>query len=84
MIVHVQTVIVTTFGVLDDAGNVNPQKPIQMQMNILSLEMFAEAYQALMQAKAQMAEQTKVPGNMVANAQLDAVKPPFVEGKDTD
>jgi hypothetical protein len=46
-IVHVQTIVQTVFGVLDDDGNVIPQQPIVAQSSRFSEEAFRDAYAAI-------------------------------------
>lgn len=46
-VVHVQTVIQTVFGIIDDHGNVIPQQPVVLQLVKFSPESFAEAFTAI-------------------------------------
>jgi hypothetical protein len=50
-IVHVQTTVQTVFGVLDDEGNVIPQPPVTVSVSRFSAEAFAEAHNAIAQAR---------------------------------
>ena len=70
-IVHVQTIIQTVFGVLDDDGNVIPQQPIVAQSSKFSAEAFTEAHAAIAgerdkAAAAYEAEQPNPPGSEAA------------------
>jgi hypothetical protein len=67
-IVHVQTIVQTVFGVLDDDGNVIPQQPIVAQSSKFSAYAFTEAYAAIAAerdkaAAAYDAEQPNPPGS---------------------
>lgn len=50
-IVHLGTVIQTQFGVLDAAGDVLPQEPINVKLQVFSHEGFAEAFARLAEAR---------------------------------
>jgi hypothetical protein len=55
-VVHVQTTVQTVFGVLDDQGNVIPQQPVTVTVGLFNPEAFAEAYEAIAQARDEAAE----------------------------
>lgn len=65
-IVHVQTLVQTTFGVIDDDDNVVPQEPVQLQITRFAPEAFAEAFATIAKAR----------DNAVANAGRSAPAPP--------
>jgi hypothetical protein len=50
-VVHVQTVITTTFGLLDEEGNVIPQQPIQVQVSRFAADAFEEAHRLIEKAR---------------------------------
>lgn len=73
-VVHIQTVIQTTFGVLDEDGNVIPQQPVQVQVTLFKPEAFSDAYAAIEQARDQAA----------ANMEAGTDAPPVVSGDAED
>lgn len=50
-IVHIQTVVQATFGVLDDDGNVNPQQPVTVTLAKFSRDALEEAFQSIAVAR---------------------------------
>lgn len=50
-VVHVQTIVTTTFGLLDDDNNVIPQQPIQAQVGTFCAESFATVFEKLIEAR---------------------------------
>lgn len=61
ILVHVQTTITTTFGVLDDDSNVIPQQPIQATVTRFAPDAFADAHQAIQDARDQALEGAQQP-----------------------
>lgn len=50
-IVHAQTTIQTIFGLLDEDGNLIPQQPITINLNIFDPQAFVEAHTMIVQAR---------------------------------
>lgn len=55
-VVHVQTIVQTTFGFMDADGNIIEQKQIQIQIPVLKPEVFTEAGNKLIEAKGQLSK----------------------------
>jgi len=58
-VVHIQTTVQTTFGVLDDEGNAIPQQPVTVQVHKFSAEAFAEAQKAIAAERDKTVENTE-------------------------
>ena len=58
MIVHVQTSLNTIFGLSDDEGNVVEQFPVQLAINSLKPELFAEACKRLLANRDELIKKT--------------------------
>lgn len=49
--IHIQTIINTVFGELDDEGNVIKKVPLQLEVNKLSRDQFLAALEHLLKLK---------------------------------
>lgn len=61
-IVHLETVVQTTFGVLDENDNSIPQQPIQVQINRFDAESFEEAHGIIAKARDEALEAASAAG----------------------
>lgn len=52
-VVHLQTQIVTMFGLVDEDNNAVPQQPATVTVNFFSKEAFAEAFERIVELRDQ-------------------------------
>lgn len=57
MIVHVQTLVQTTFGLVDDDGNIVKTKAVSAAVNKLDEASFVATLNSIVAAKAQVAQE---------------------------